>query len=697
MTEKDPSLIPVQYVKGVGDFRAKILNQIGIITVNDLFEYFPKQYINRSVVQYISEMKINHFASLAGEIVNIRERQAQSGNKQLIVTITDGIQFLECLWFVYGKWISKDLAISSKIWVSGLVSEFMGNPQMVHPQFEILADIDQQHDFWKSRNILPVYKLTGNFSQSMFRNIIFHAFESYHQGIQETLSNDILNEFSFPPRKQALQKVHFTLTPDKIEEIKNRFIFEEFFYNQMMILRSRNKRELITKTRSISLKKTLTDILISSLPYSLTGAQKRVVSEIFKDMSSEKQMNRLLQGDVGSGKTIVSLFAMLLAKENGYQSAFLAPTEILAEQHFRNIQKMLEFDQYPIKVGLLTGGVSKAKKLLKQQIENGEIDIVVGTHALIQKDVVFKNLGFVAVDEQHRFGVKQRSELSVRNQKPDLLYLSATPIPRSLALTLYGELDVSVLDELPPTRKPITTKWVYQTKRNHVYLEIENELKNGRQIYIVCPLIEESEKLDLMAAETLFKDIQFKYFPNYVASLLHGKMKNSMKDDIMQKFLNKDIQILVSTTVIEVGIDVANASVMMIEHAERFGLAQLHQLRGRVGRGAEKSFCYLMAYPPLGDVAKERLRTMEKTNNGFLIAEKDLELRGPGEFFGTNQTGMPSFKFANFVTHQIWLNKAREYVLHILDSDPNLKNENNQLIRLVYQKFYAHRENWIEY
>lgn len=695
--EKDPALIPVQYVKGVGDFRAKTLNLIGIVTVNDLFEYFPKQYINRSVVQNIADMQINQFSSLAGQIANVRERQAHSGSKQLIVSVTDGCQFLECIWFIYGKWVTKDLEIGRMIWVSGMVSEFNGTPQMIHPQFEILSDKEQQNDFWKSRNVLPVYKLTANFSQTMFRNIIYNAFESYHQGISETLSDSILAEYSFPQRKQALQKVHFTLNPERIDEIKNRFIFEEFFYNQMMILRSRNKRDFCIKERTLVLQKTFTERLLCSLPYQLTGAQQRVIQEIFYDLQSEKQMNRLLQGDVGSGKTIVTLFAMLLAKENGYQSAFLAPTEILAEQHFRNIQKMLAHDEDQISIGLLTGGVSKAKTELKKKITAGEIDIVIGTHALIQKDVHFHNLGFVAVDEQHRFGVKQRSELSLRNNKPDLLYLSATPIPRSLALTLYGELDVSVLDELPPTRKPISTQWIYQTKKNNVYIEIEKELNAGRQVYIVCPLIEESEKLDLMAAETLYQDIQFKYFKNFTASLLHGKMKGSQKDEIMQRFLNREIQILVSTTVIEVGIDVPNASVMMIEHAERFGLAQLHQLRGRVGRGADHSYCYLVAYPPIGEVAKERLRTMEQTNNGFVIAEKDLELRGPGEFFGTTQTGMPSFKFANFVTHQIWLNKARDHVIAILESDPQLENEHNQLIRTVYQKYYAHRENWVEY
>jgi ATP-dependent DNA helicase RecG len=462
-----------------------------------------------------------------------------------------------------------------------------------------------------------------------------------------------------------------------------------------MMIKNRAKREDSFKERKFILQKTYTQQLLENLPFKLTNAQKRVIQEIFGDMTSNKQMSRLLQGDVGSGKTIVTLFAMLLAKENSYQSVLLAPTEILAEQHYRSILKLTE-NMKDINIGLLTGGVSKAKNALKKQISEGEVDIVVGTHALIQKDVIFKNLGIIAVDEQHRFGVQQRADLSLRHNQPDMLYLSATPIPRSLALTVFGELDVSVLNELPPTKKPIKTKWISEGKKTQAYLEIENEILSGRQVYIVCPLIEESEKSDLLAAETLLYDIQRRYFPKHNSALLHGKMKNKQKEEIMQAFARNEIQILVSTTVIEVGIDVPNASVMMIEHAERFGLAQLHQLRGRVGRGADQSYCYLVAYK-CSEIGRERLKIMERTNDGFIIAEKDLELRGPGEFFGKNQSGLPAYKFANLITDQECLKKARLEAQNLIESDPAFQSPDNDILKNMYDLYYAHKENLLDY
>ncbi len=695
MSKRDLRTIPVKFLKGVGEFRGTLLAEAGVVSINDLLEFFPKTYIGQSWYQSISEKDIDSLISFTADIEEVKERTANSGNKQFIVTVECDGEYIDLIWFQYGKWITRSFREGGRVWVAGVLGSFNGRFQIVHPQFEAMDEREDLHDFWKKRKILPVYPSVGNISQTQIRNIIYHAFELYHEDIDESLPDEIITQYQYQPRKIALQKVHFCIDPDKYEILKDRFVFEELFYQQLMMIKNKKKRVSAVKSKHFELQKTLTQQLLGSLPFELTGAQKRVINEIFFDMTSDKQMSRLLQGDVGSGKTIVTLFAMLLARENGYQSALMAPTEILAEQHFRTISKMTAI-MPDLKIGLLTGGVSKAKKALKKQIQEGETDIVIGTHALIQKDVIFQNLGFIAVDEQHRFGVQQRAELSLRHEQPDILYLSATPIPRSLALTIFGELDVSILNELPPTRKPIKTKWVHEHQKPRVYKEIEKEINAGRQVYIVCPLIEESEKSDLLAAETLLTELQRFYFPDYKSSLLHGKMKNKAKEEIMHLYLQNEVQILVSTTVIEVGIDVPNASVMMIEHAERFGLAQLHQLRGRVGRGADQSFCYLVSYRTT-EIAKERLKTMEKSNDGFVIAEKDLELRGPGEFFGKNQSGLPPYKFANLALHQECLKRARDYAENLLEEDPDLAEEQHEIIRQMYELYYAHQEKLIEY
>ncbi len=461
-------------------------------------------------------------------------------------------------------------------------------------------------------------------------------------------------------------------------------------------------------------KKLLTRRMYDTLPFQLTNAQKRVLKEIFADMTSEKQMSRLLQGDVGSGKTIVTLFAMLLAIENGFQAALMAPTEILAEQHYQNITNFikvagLEFKSDEnsmdpclrrddrVRVCLLKGGQFKGKKELKEQIAAGAINLIIGTHALLQEDVQFNTLGFITVDEQHRFGVEQRAKLGKKDTHPDMLYLSATPIPRSLAMTVYGDLEVSILDELPPNRKPVTTYVRNSEKLDLVYSEVRKELQKGRQAYIVCPLIEESEKLDLLSAETLFKHIKAKVFPQFKTAILHGRMKNADKDAIMHEFKQGSIKVLVSTTVIEVGVDVPNATVMLIEHAERFGLAQLHQLRGRVGRGADQSWCYLIEHYPVSNVGRERLATMTSTNDGFVIAEKDLELRGPGEFFGTEQSGMPRFRFANLIRDQHILKLARNDAFDLISTDFDFTLPEHKMVRSQFKKLYSKKETLMLY
>jgi len=501
---------------------------------------------------------------------------------------------------------------------------------------------------------------------------------------------------NLPDRREALQIMHFSTNQEKSERVRRRFVFEEFFYTQLLLGRTKFRQKKIVQGIKFELQHTYTKVLKDSLPFSLTSAQRRVINEIVEDMLSKKQMNRLIQGDVGSGKTIVTLFAMLLAIENGYQAIMMVPTEILAEQHYASISSYLD-NQPEVNIALLKGGNYKGKKQVKEDIALGKYQIIVGTHALIQKDVEYSKPGFLVVDEQHRFGVEQRAKLSQKMNFPDMLFLSATPIPRSLAMTVFGDLDVSQIDELPPNRKPVVTRWHSESKKPLVYDEIRKEIEAGRQAYIVCPLVEESEKLDLIDAESLYTNLSENIFKKYRVGLIHGKMKTADKDEIMNSFKRGDFDILIATTVIEVGVDVGNASVMMIEHAERFGLSQLHQLRGRVGRGADKSYCYLISYPPISSEGRERLQTMVHTSDGFEIAEKDLEIRGPGDFFGKEQSGMPKFKFASLVNDQDILVTARKVAFKIIEEDPHLEAEENRIIKDYYYKNFFKREQLIRY
>ena len=690
-----PRETDIKFLRGVGEFRAKLFHNLKIYNINDLFEFFPKAYQHRLTDAKIRNIKPDDFVSIKANVFSVEEVVTRSGKTQLKAIVTDGDRFLECVWFTFGKWITRLLQTGADILITGQVSEFMGNLQMVQPQIEEVKKDEINNDFWQKREILPVYKLTSNLTQNMVRNAVYNAFALFHQEIDETLPEYIRQKFSFLNRKDSLQKMHFSIKPETTEVIKNRFIFEEFFYYQLLILKNSKNRERISKPRTYEHKGFLTEKLKNQLPFSLTNAQKKVINEIFIDLLSDKIMNRLLQGDVGAGKTIVTLFAILLAIESGFQTTLIAPTEILAEQHYNTIISLTK-DIEELNICLIKGGKSKQKTIDKQRISHGQINLAIGTHALFQKDVKFQNLGLVIIDEQHRFGVAQRAELSLRHNNPDLLYLSATPIPRSLAMTVFGDMTVSVINELPPTRKPVQTILINQNKKTNVYNHISEELNAGHQIYIVCPLVEESEKMDLQDAQTLYTEISEKIFPQFSSALLHGRMKSKEKDMVMQKFSAGEIKILISTTVIEVGIDVPNASVMMIEHAERFGLAQLHQLRGRVGRGAEQSYCYLIAYA-MSEIGKERLKTMVKTNDGFIIAEKDLELRGPGDMFGTQQSGLPEFKFANLITDQKWLTVAKNEAQLIVEEDPEFNLEKNQIIKSYYLTNIVNREDIVQF
>ena len=690
---KDTST-PVKFLKGVGEARARMLAKLGIKRVIDLMEHLPRDYISREINPALHEVQPGDHLAFSANISWVDSRPTKGGKKMVNVGLNDGFNTLVCTWFHFPAWYEKVLKPGQSIWVNGVVNEFNRQLQMLHPEIELISD-EEDTDFWKARNRLPLYPLTANLTQKQMRNLVYNAFEGYAQHIQENLPPKLIEKHGFRDRKTALQLMHFGLDPDLINQAKQRFAYEEFFFIQL--LWARHKYYHKTQVQGIQFinKKQHTTALKHKLPFTLTAAQARVITEIFADMCSEKQMTRLVQGDVGSGKTVVTLFAMLLAVENGFQAALMAPTEILAEQHYATITKLL--DGMEIKVCLLKGGSYKGKAQDLEDIASGHSQLIIGTHALIQAKVKYHSLGFVAVDEQHRFGVQQRANLAKKDKHPDILYLSATPIPRSLSMTVYGDLEVSIIDELPPTRKAVLTLVRSNRKIDLVWEDVRNQLQQKRQAYVVCPLVEESDKVDLLDAQRLHEHLSTQVFREFKCELIHGRMPAAEKDEIMRRFKQGEIDLLVSTTVIEVGVDVPNATVMVIEHAERFGLAQLHQLRGRVGRGAHQAYCYLIEHQPISKIAAQRLHTMVSSTDGFIIAEKDLELRGPGEFFGTEQAGLPAFRFANLITDQPILKKAKLDAFKIIAIDPELKAEEHQVLKELIKGDLHEREQLVLY
>jgi len=693
----------LKYLRGVGEIRARLMAKLGIFNVIGLMEFFPKTYIHRQIDPVINRDYVGTHVSFTAYVSWREIRITAKSKSQLNVGLNDGKSSVVCTWFSYPKQYEKLFRQGDKVWVNGILSEYNDQLQLLHPDFEILDeftdDDPEAHEessvFWRQRRVLPVYSLTANLTQGVIRKAVYYAFKEFATTVQDNLPDFIIRKMGFLPRSKALGKLHFTLEPESVQKAFSRFAFEELFYQQLMWARHQRFHTQERCGIVFENKRLLTSELFRKLPFTLTGAQIRVIREIISDFASGKQMSRLLQGDVGSGKTIVVLFAMIVAIENGYQAALMAPTEILADQHYGNISKLLH--GIGINIALIKGGVSKGKQEAKKGIADGEIQLIIGTHALLQKDVIFAKLGFVAVDEQHRFGVEQRALLAKKDERPHLLYLSATPIPRSLAMTVYGDLEVSILDEVPPNRKPVNTLVRSQAKIETVYRDTLKELVKGRQVYVVCPLIEESDKIDLIDAQRIHKHLSEKVFKDFNVELLHGKMSAKDKERIMQSFVSGAVQILVSTTVIEVGVDVPNASIMIVEHAERFGLAQLHQLRGRVGRGGEQAWCFLIEHFPSSKIAKERLATLAGTTDGFVIAEKDLELRGPGEYFGTEQAGMPNFRFANLLRDQHLLKLAKMEAYQIIQTDPELAAEEHSLLKSEYQAQYAEREKLILY
>ncbi len=563
----------------------------------------------------------------------------------------------------------------------GKISNKYGKIDLTSPVFD---EIEKKNNTGK---IIPLYPLTFSLSQNTIRKIIENGLKDVEEdgGLKETLPKYILNEYKLEEINKAIETVHFPKEFADFEIARKRFVFEELLSTQLALLQLKNSNLKDHKGIRFSKDAHMSDV-INSLPFNLTKAQLRVLEEIDKNMEQDKSMNRLLQGDVGSGKTVVAMISAYKAVKSGYQVAVLAPTAILATQHLENFQKILE--KFDIRCELLISGITKKKKTeILEKLQNGEIDILIGTHAMLEENVTFKSLGLVVTDEQHRFGVKQRTTMAQKGENPDVLVMSATPIPRTLALILYGDLDISVIDELPPNRKKIETFAVTKALEDRVNNFVKKQVDEGRQAYIVCPLVEESEENDLQSVISLYEKCKTEVFPNYRIEYIHGKMKQKEKDDIMERFKNGEIDILISTTVIEVGVDVPNSSIMVIEDAQRFGLAQLHQLRGRVGRGEYQSYC-ILKYEGKGKNTRERMKIMTQTNDGFVISQKDLELRGSGDFFGTNQHGIPEFKIANLFTDIDILKLAQEAAIKIVNDDEKLEKPENDLLKeLVKDKF----------
>lgn len=669
----DKWITPIEYLKGVGPQRAELLKkEVGIYSFFDLLNYFPFRYVDRSVFNTVADiLHIQGPVQLKGRIVGLREEGIGRG-KRLVAQFQDETGMIQLVWFKGASWVKNSIKVNETIVVYGKASQFSGKWNMPHPEMTDFA----KHE----TGLQPVYPSTERLSSAGLDSKGIHKlqrnlYEQIPYNFEEWMPEAVLTEHRMIERTKAMQWIHFPKSEGQAEHAKLRLKFEELLLMQMELL----VRKKISMNRSegfllSEVGEVFNSFYKNHIPFDLTGAQKRVLKEIRANVNSGHHMNRLLQGDVGSGKTLVALLTMLLAIDNGFQAALMAPTEILANQHFESVGEMVK--DLGLKVGLLTGSVKKKdRRILHEALENGEMHILIGTHALLEDTVQFKNLGIVVIDEQHRFGVAQRARMWKKNEKPPhILIMTATPIPRTLAMTFYGDLDVSVIDELPPGRKPITTVHRYDANRLRVFGFMREEIEKGRQVYIVYPLIHESEKLDFNNLMDGYEAIQRAFpLPQYRVSIVHGQMKPEDKEFEMNRFSRGETQIMVATTVIEVGVNVPNASVMIIESAERFGLSQLHQLRGRVGRGAEQSYCILMTGDKLSADSKKRMKTMVRTNDGFEIAEVDLQLRGPGDLMGTQQSGILDLKIANLARDGHLVSLARQVATEILGKDPNLE------------------------
>jgi ATP-dependent DNA helicase RecG len=689
---------PIDYLKGVGPNRADLLRkELGIHTYQDLINLFPNRYIDRTQYYKITQLQqSNADVQIVGKIVAFKE-VAQKQGKRLVATFQDDTSTMELVWFRGQKWIRESLKLNTTYVIFGRTNWFSGKFNMPHPDMELL----EEHEKSLRSAMQPIYPSTEKLSNKGITNrvivkIMQQLFIETNGRFSETLSENIHQELKLLPKSEALFNVHFPKDQTLLARAQFRLKFEEFFYIQLqLIIKNLIHKSKIKGYPFEHVGNYFNTFFNEHLPFELTNAQKRVLKEIRADLGSNAQMNRLLQGDVGSGKTIVALMSMLIALDNGFQACLMAPTEILSVQHYNGLVDMCK--QLKINIKILTGSSKTSqRKIIHEELKNGELHILIGTHALLENKVEFKNLGLAIIDEQHRFGVAQRSKLWHKNTSPPhVLVMTATPIPRTLAMSVYGDLDISVIDELPAGRKPIKTVHRYDKNRLQVFKFIRDEIAKGRQIYIVYPLIQESESMDykdlMDGYESMARDFPM---PDYQISILHGKMKPADKDFEMQRFIKGETQIMVATTVIEVGVNVPNASVMIIESAERFGLSQLHQLRGRVGRGAEQSYCILMTSHKLSADSKTRLKTMVTTSDGFEIAEVDLRLRGPGDIMGTQQSGVLNLKIADIIKDKDILQSARFYAKKILKEDQTLSTLENKVILNTYKDLGKYKNIW---
>ena len=666
-------------IKYFDEKNIKKLRNLGVKSLYDLFYYFPRSYDDRTNIMKINELRGDEYVVLKASLMKIVALPTHSGVKMVKATATDGTGIIEIVWFQM-PYLRKTLKLGEEYIFIGQVKRGYVF-QMVNPEFKLSSNQRKLDE----GEILPIYSTSKDLPQNSFRKLIKEAVKSKKQLFLENIPESILKKYKILSREEALTDIHFPKNSKSIEEAKRRFAIEELLVLEMGILQKRFEIDNENKSKyTLEDKKTLVKQYLESLSFSLTKAQKRVITEIYKDLSNGRIVNKLVQGDVGSGKTIVSMILLLYMVENSYQGVLMAPTEILAVQHFLSVKE--KFEKLGVRVELLTGSFKgKTKEKLLNDIKEGNVDIVIGTHALIEENVYFKKLGLIIIDEQHRFGVVQRKLLRDKGVLANLVVMSATPIPRSLALSIYGDLDVSVIDELPPGRKPIKTKWISNDEDSDIMYDfIGKKLSQGRQAYFIAPLIEESEKLAAKSTEELYEEVS-KKLPMYKIGVLHGRMKNSEKDEVMKRFKNRELDILVSTTVIEVGVDVPNATIMVINNSERFGLSALHQLRGRVGRGEYQSYCFLVSKTE-NATSKARLQIMEETQDGFKIAEEDLKLRKSGEIFGTKQSGFSDLKFTDIVHDIKTIKLVKEICVDYLKENRG-KIENPYLKYDIEEKF----------
>ena len=701
-------LTPIEYLKGVGPNRGDLLRkELGIYKYVDLVNFFPNRYIDRTRYYKINELQ-NNIAEvqIIGKIINIKTVEFGRNQKRLVATFVDGTGQMELVWFQGHKWIRESLKLNEMCVVFGKCTSFGSTFNMAHPEIELMSEHEQS----LRSAMQPVYPSTETLtnrgiSNRVINKLMQQLFLETQALFTETLPDYLLQELKLIPKKVALFNIHFPTSAEVLAKAKFRLIFEELFFIQLqLITKNRIRKHKIKGYPFGTVGENFNDFYQHHLPFQLTNAQKRVIKEIRTDMGSNAQMNRLLQGDVGSGKTIVAFMSMLLALDNGFQACLMAPTEILANQHFIGLSELAQ--TLNINIRILTGSTKIAqRRIIHEELKNGTLHILIGTHALLEDKVKFKNLGLAVIDEQHRFGVEQRSKLWKKSTPdpskggeiipPHVLVMTATPIPRTLAMSLYGDLDISVIDELPPGRKPIQTVHRFDSNRLKVWKFLRDEIALGRQIYIVYPLIQESEKMDFKDLMDGYESISRDFpLPQYSISILHGKMKPADKDAEMKRFSEGKTNIMVATTVIEVGVNVPNASVMIIESAERFGLSQLHQLRGRVGRGAEQSYCILMTSHKLSADSKTRMETMVQTNDGFEIAEVDLKLRGPGDLMGTQQSGVLNLQIADLVRDRDTLALARNYALKLLKEDSGMQKPEHATLRSIFIEMTKKKNIW---